>query len=933
MECVMEPWYKVVTPRKEVREGRSFNPDEFAIALEQVVAGTAPEDYVKPAQFFERTVFTRALREHAGMVLRRLAGQTVDTAPVLTLVTQFGGGKTHALTALYHLSTAGPGARELPGIGSLLESAGLSEVPAARPAVFVGNAWDPQNGSETPWIDIARQLAGDPGVALLGSAALTAPPGTETLGRLFEAAGGSVLVLCDEVLNLMSRHRSFAEPFRDFLQNLTVAMTGMPRSAAVISLPRSQIEMTDWDFEWQERITKVVKRVSRDLIVNDEAEIGEVVRRRLFQDLGDERIRRRVATAYADWCFDRRSQLPPEWTSVDTATSDKQSKDLLRDRFERAYPFHPATLSVFQRKWQSLPQYQQTRGTLAMLGQWVSQAYQEGFMGAANDAVIALGSAPLHVAAFRSTVLGQLGEARLLPAVEADIAGDVAHARALDSDTKGALRGIHRRVATAILFESSGGQQDKVAHGPELRYALGEPGVDTTSIDNAAAALDGRAFYIRRIGSDGYKIGHKAKLSKIVADRRASLDPEEEVPATIRDVVAKEFSAAATLPIVRFPGEASEIADLPRLTLIVANPDWEWTGSGDVRERIAEWTRSRGTSDRLYPGSLVWCVRRPGRDLREAVELMLAWRRVRREVADGTLGGDYDATDLADLEKSVKGAEGDAKDEVWAGYRYAAIWEPAEAGDIKVIDLGAGHASSSESLTGRIIAALKAEALLNEAVGAGYLERHWPSAFAETGAWPLASLRQAFLNGTLTRLIDPDRVLKAKIVEFVANAEMGLGSGQRPEGTFERVWFGELVSPDEVTFDVGVYLLTRSAAEAAKALSEGIAPAPSGGESAIGQPSGEPTVAGGAGGTEATEGGTGAVAARRVIRLMGAVPPEMWNRLGTRIVARLRSASDVEIRVEASASADEADARRLEQDLRLALAELGLEDGWRIEEA
>ena len=71
----MEPWYKVATPRKEVREGRSFNPDEFAIALEQVVAGTAPEDYRDPAQFFARTCFTRALREHAGMVLRRLSGQ------------------------------------------------------------------------------------------------------------------------------------------------------------------------------------------------------------------------------------------------------------------------------------------------------------------------------------------------------------------------------------------------------------------------------------------------------------------------------------------------------------------------------------------------------------------------------------------------------------------------------------------------------------------------------------------------------------------------------------------------------------------------------------------------------------------------------------------------------------------------------------------
>ncbi|MGH8583078.1 MAG: hypothetical protein ACREWG_09895 [Gammaproteobacteria bacterium] len=98
----MEPWYKIATG-KEVREGRSFNPDEFAIALEQVVAGTAPEDHRKPDQFFARICFTRALREHVGMVLRRLSGRTDNTSPVLTLITPFGGGKTHTLTKLYHL--------------------------------------------------------------------------------------------------------------------------------------------------------------------------------------------------------------------------------------------------------------------------------------------------------------------------------------------------------------------------------------------------------------------------------------------------------------------------------------------------------------------------------------------------------------------------------------------------------------------------------------------------------------------------------------------------------------------------------------------------------------------------------------------------------------------------------------------------------------
>jgi predicted AAA+ superfamily ATPase len=120
----MEPWYKVATPRKEVREGRSFNPDEFAIALEQVVAGTAPEDYRKPEQFFSRTCFTRALREHAGMVLRRLSGRTENTAPVLTLITQFGGGKTHTLTALYHLATNGDAAMSYSGIADLVRVSG-----------------------------------------------------------------------------------------------------------------------------------------------------------------------------------------------------------------------------------------------------------------------------------------------------------------------------------------------------------------------------------------------------------------------------------------------------------------------------------------------------------------------------------------------------------------------------------------------------------------------------------------------------------------------------------------------------------------------------------------------------------------------------------------------------------------------------------------
>ncbi|MDI6754264.1 MAG: hypothetical protein QME78_07700 [Thermodesulfobacteriota bacterium] len=134
----MDPWYKIATPRKEVREGRSFNPDEFAIALEQVVAGTAPDDYKDPNKFFSRTFFTKALCEHSGMVFRRLSGKTENTAPVLALITQFGGGKTHTLTALYHLARHRNRIKKDEEITNLLKEANLTKIPEAQVAVFVG---------------------------------------------------------------------------------------------------------------------------------------------------------------------------------------------------------------------------------------------------------------------------------------------------------------------------------------------------------------------------------------------------------------------------------------------------------------------------------------------------------------------------------------------------------------------------------------------------------------------------------------------------------------------------------------------------------------------------------------------------------------------------------------------------------------------------
>ena len=923
----MTPWYKNVTLRDEVREGRSFSPDEFAIALEQVLAGTAPVDYRDPVQFFARTCFTRALTEHAGMVLRRLAGRTENTAPVVALVTQFGGGKTHTLTALYHLAGAGPEADRLPGADDLLKNAGIDHLPKARVGVFVGNAWDPTPGAETPWIDLARQLAGERGVEALGMSAGETPPGTDALGRVFAAADAPVLLLFDEVLNFVNRHRGMADGFYAFLQNLTVATTGRTQAAAVVSLPRSQVEMTDWDQEWQDRITKVVRRVARELIANDEAEISEVVRRRLIEDLGSERVRRSTSRRYADWCFERSARLPPEWMTVDSATKEAKAKEYLRERFEACYPFHPATLSVFQRKWRALPQFQQTRGALAMLAQWISCASREQFHQARTEPLITLGSAPLDVPEFRAVVLGQLGESRLDAAIEADLAGRVAHANALDADATGALRDIHRRVGTAILFESSGGQVDRVAHLPELRFALGEPDVETTTVDNAANALVDAGFFLRQVGTDGYRIHHQATLKKVVNDRRASLDLNKDVRPAVRKVVEEEFRRGNTREGVAslfFPEDSTAIVDSPKLLLVVVEPEAEWTEDGALAQRIREWTSRRGNSPRLYPGSLVWCARKPGRDLAEKVEMWLAWRTVERELAEGLLGAEFDQAERGRVKTEVREALDAARDEVWAGYRHLALSDPRAENGLRLVDMGAGHASASESLQGRIVTLLKADALLNESVGAGYLARNWPPAFRDNGAWPLTGLRQSFLSGALTRLVDPDATLRSRLAEFVANGEFGLASGERQDGGYERVWFGEPVGLEDVAFEADVFLISKAKAEELKAPEPPIPPEPKGEQT-------EPGEDEGTGENDPPPPDTESTPKSTRFRLTGDLPPEAWNRVGTRLLPKLRAGENLDVRLDISVRFDTQRADSLAEALQQSLADLGLENRVRIE--
>ena len=290
----LKPWYKVVTPREDLRDGKPLDASEFAVHLDQVRDGRAPAVYQNPERFLERTFLTRGLTGVAAEVLRRLSGEKTETSSVFNMTTQFGGGKTHSLTLLYHLANNGPNGKNWQGVARLLQVAGLNTVPSAKVAVFVGTEFDPiagRGGSDgtpvrrTPWGEIAFQVGGEKALAILAEHEKQGvAPGGDVI-RSFLPKDQPVLILMDELMNFVSRSRKsgMAGQLYSFLHNLSEEARGRDNMVLAVSIPASELEMSADDQSDYERFKKLLDRVGKAVIMSAESETSEIIRRRLFE--------------------------------------------------------------------------------------------------------------------------------------------------------------------------------------------------------------------------------------------------------------------------------------------------------------------------------------------------------------------------------------------------------------------------------------------------------------------------------------------------------------------------------------------------------------------------------------------------------------------------------------------------------------------------
>lgn len=808
----MKPWYKVVTPREDLREGKPLDASEFAVHLDQIRDKRANEDYQNPERFFERTFMTKSLRQMSGEVLRRLSGEKTETSAIFNMATQFGGGKTHALALLYHLASHGSKANKWPGVSMILSRAGIQDVPQSATAVFVGTEFDSIQGRggddgtplrKTPWGEIAFQLAGEAGFNTVAEHEknLVAPAGDVI--RKFIPHDKPSLILVDELLNYISRNRKsgLGTQLYNFIQNLAEEARGSDRVVFIASIPASELEMTAEDRSDYDRFKKMLDRLGKAVIMSAESETSEIIRRRLFEwdtrnVSSDGRIllsKDAIATCdeYANWLNENRPQIP-NWFSIDHA----------KDAFQATYPFHPMVLSVFERKWQELPRFQQTRGILRLLALWVSHAYQQGFKGAQKDPLIGLGTAPLEDPQFRSAVFEQLGESRLEGALTTDICGKKdSHAVRLDQEAVDTIKKaqIHKKVSTTIFFESNGGTTKDEATVPEIRLAVAGPDVDLGNVETALEGLVDECYYLRS-ERNRYRFTLKENLNKRFADRRASVR-DQDIDDRVRNEIQKVFPKSDGIETVFFPDKGGQILDRPVITLVVLGPDQSMQESKEILKDIETMVKEHGKSARAYKSALIWSVPESGAMMREDARKVIAWEDIRDE------GLTLDEAQTKQLATNVKKAQRDLIESVWRSYKNVVYLE--KNNQLAVMDLGLVTSSAAETLTKHLLSVLRQKDIITKEVPSRFLVRNWPPAFKE---WSTKSVRDVFFaSPQFPRLLYPDTI-KETIARGVSEGLIAYAA-KSPKGGYDPFSYKTSLSSFDVEISDDMFILTAAEAE------------------------------------------------------------------------------------------------------------------------
>ena len=717
----LAPWRDVVEPHEDVAGGDYLNA-EFAADLYQVWSGGASEEYGNPVEFFRRTYLTQGLKDLLANALKRLTGRAGD--PVVALQTNFGGGKTHSMLALFHLFGKVPAA-SLPGMDDLLSELSIGAVPTVRRAVLVGQYL---RGAEsrtmadgtvthTIWGDLAWQLAGAEGYALVAEADKKGVSPGDRLLELFGLAGPS-LILIDEWVSyarqLYEKHDlpagSFDAQFT-FAQALTEAASAAKNVLLVVSVPASDIEVGgSAGKEALRRLENVVSRKEATWQPASTEEGFEIVRRRLFKPLATGAFRKRDATvaAFMEQYRSTTREFPPE-----AAAADYEA------RLAAAYPIHPDVFDRLYTEWSTLDRFQRTRGVLRLMAAVIHALWERED----RNLLILPGMLPMDDPNVRKELTRHLDPA-WGPIVETDVDGPASTPLKIDRENATLGRYSAARRVARTLFLGTAPMQGAAGRGKDSRQVhLGcvQPGEALATFGDALRRLQNRAAHLNTDGERSY-YDTAQNINRDAESRKAAFS-DEDVAAQVRAVLREQERHRGEFGRVHAgPAQSGDVADTMEAAFVILGPESPHAqGQTDSPAMLAarEVLESRGGGPRHFKNALLFGAADRTRldDLLDAARWAMAWREIDAKRAELNL------TVAQTRTAEAKCREWDAVLRQRVPEAFCWLLVPTQAKPSDPIEIRASRLSGNELLAPRASAKLKRDDDLIPELGPTQLRR------------------------------------------------------------------------------------------------------------------------------------------------------------------------------------------------------------------
>jgi predicted AAA+ superfamily ATPase len=719
------PWREVVEPHQDVATGE-FQQAEFAADLAKVHSGSAPAEYRDPRQFFSRTYLTEGLSALLIGAAKRLAGSGGD--PVVELQTNFGGGKTHSMLALYHMAGPTP-TQDLSGLDQLLEIHGLGVPSRVNRAVLVGTSRGPQDvlnaeggrKIRTTWGELAWQLGGAEAFDLIAeNDANGIAPGSNLLETIFNKCAPCLILIDEWVAYLRQIYKVEGLPSGSFdanlsfVQSLTEAVKASPGTLLVASLPASQIEVGgEGGEEALARLKQTFSRVESSWRPASQEESYEIVRRRLFKEIPGDKFHHRDNTLkqFAKLYRENANDFPQGCADED-----------YRRKLEKAYPIHPELFDQLYSTWGSLEKFQRTRGVLRLM----AQAIHELWMNGDPSVMVMPGSVAVSSPRVEPELLHYL-DVSWQSIIAGDVDGAASTPYKIDQSAPNLNRySATRRIARAIFMGTAPTHQQQNTGVDDKQINLGvvQPGERPAIFGDALRRLTNQAKFMHAdLGRYWYSMS--ASLNRIAADRAGQLDSalitltiDKELNRYVSGLADRgHFDAVQVAPTssAEVPDEAGGV----RVVILgVEHPHTGRDGSEALVE-ARDILLQRGSTPRVNRNMLVFIAAEARQldNLKDAVRSALAWGEIVRDTDRLNLTQSDSALAKAKLTEANETVKTRLK-EAWCYLHYPAQ-ESAQA-DVEWVS---GKIPAQDGLLARASKKLVAEEGLLAELGPTRLDR------------------------------------------------------------------------------------------------------------------------------------------------------------------------------------------------------------------